>query len=56
MLRSDIISYSERIVEWSVVESSRVTTTAMGLGNSSKDMGAEERRGQKAEPCGTLVS
>lgn len=38
------------------VESSRVTTTAVGLGNSSKDMGAEERRGQKAEPWGMPVS
>ena len=38
------------------IESSCVTTIAVGLDNSSKDMSAEERRGQKTEPWGTPVS
>lgn len=38
------------------IESRHVTTVAMGLDNSSKDMSAEERRDQKTEPWGTPVS
>lgn len=32
------------------IENSRVTTVAMGLDNSSKNMSAEERRDQKTQP------